>query len=295
MEGKILNLRIATRKSKLALVQTEWVINTVMEKYNVCCKKLSIETEGDKKLDVAIDKIEGKGIFVKDIEMALIEGRADAAVHSMKDVPYDINEAFEIAAIPIREDARDSFISMKGISFFELKKGAKIGTSSKRRSAQVKLLRPDIVTVPIRGNVQTRIDKIEREGLDGIILAAAGLKRLDMGDIITDYFDLHEFIPAVGQGALGVEVVSKSQHAEIFRGLDSRNIRICVEAERSFMRRLDGGCHSSLGAYAELEGGLMHMVGIFDVGGRLVKKDIVGPSERYLELGKDLAEKILEG
>ena len=295
MEGKILNLRIATRKSKLALVQTEWVMNKVMEKYNICSEKLFIETEGDRKLEIALDKIGGKGIFVKDIEMALIEEKADAAVHSMKDVPYEINKAFEIAAIPVREDVRDAFISMKGISFFELRKGAKIGTSSNRRSAQVKLLRPDIVTVSIRGNVQTRIDKIEREDLDGIILATAGLKRLNMSSIITDYFDPHEFIPAVGQGALGIEVVSNSEHAEIFRGLDLRNIRICVEAERSFMRRLDGGCHSSLGAYAQLDGEQMHIIGIFDVGGRLVKKDIMGPSERYLELGKDLAERILEG
>jgi len=295
MEGKILNLRIATRKSKLALVQADWVMNKVMENHDICCEKLFVETEGDKRLDIALDKIGGKGIFVKDIELALIEGRADAAVHSMKDVPYEINEAFEIAAIPTREDVRDAFISMQGISFYELKKGAKIGTSSNRRSSQVKLLRPDIVTVPIRGNVQTRIDKIEREDLDGIILASAGLKRLNMGNIITDYFDPHEFIPAVGQGALGVEVLSSSPHAEIFRGLDSHYIRICVEAERSFMRRLDGGCHSSLGAFAELQGELMHIVGIFDVGGRLVKKDIIGPSERYLELGKELAEKILLG
>ncbi|WP_435787759.1 hydroxymethylbilane synthase [Clostridium sp.] len=290
-----MNLKIATRKSKLALIQADWVMNKVMEKHGVCSEKLLIKTEGDKRLDVSLDKIGGKGIFVKDIEMAIADGRADAAVHSMKDVPYEINEAFEIAAIPTREDARDAFISMNGISFFELRKGAKIGTSSNRRSALVKLLRPDIVTVSIRGNVQTRISKIESEDLDGIILASAGLKRLDMESIITDYFDPHEFIPAVGQGALGIEVLSKGQHAEIFRSLNDRDIRICVEAERSFMRRLDGGCHSSLGAYAELEGDLMHIVGIFSVGGRLVKKDIMGPSERYLELGRDLAERVLLG
>lgn len=290
-----MNLKIATRKSKLALVQADWVMNKVMENHGVCCEKLLIKTEGDKRLDVSLDKIGGKGIFVKDIEMAIADGRADAAVHSMKDVPHEINNAFEIAAIPTREDARDAFISMNGISFLELRKGAKIGTSSNRRSALVKLLRPDIVTVSIRGNVQTRISKIESENLDGIILASAGLKRLDMESIITDYFDPHEFIPAVGQGALGIEVLSSGQHAEIFRSLDDRDIRICVEAERSFMRRLDGGCHSSLGAYAELEGNLMHIVGIFNVGGRLVKKDIMGPSERYLELGKDLAERVLLG
>lgn len=293
MEGKILNLKIATRKSKLALFQAEWIMNLVMEKYNICSEKLIVETEGDKRFDIALNDIGGKGIFVKDIELSLLQGRADAAVHSMKDVPYEINEAFEIAATPTREDVRDVFISTKGISFYELKRGAKIGTSSNGRSAQIKLLRPDVVTVPIRGDVLSRIDKIDREGLDGIILASAGLKRLNIENVITNYFDPHVVVPAVGQGALCVEVVTNSPHAEIFRGLDDRAVRICVEAERNFMRRLEGGCDSSIAAYAELQGDIMHIVGVFGLGGRLVKKDIMGPSERYLELGKELAEKIL--
>lgn len=293
MEGKILNLKIATRRSKLALVQTEKVMGLIKKVYNIESEKYLVETEGDRKLDVSLDKIGGKGLFVKDIEIALMEGRADAAVHSMKDVPFELNDIFEIAAIPEREDVRDALVSMNGVKFSELPKGARIGTSSIRRSAQLKLLRPDIEIVPIRGNVQTRIDKIEKENLDGIILAAAGLKRLDMELIITDYFNPQDFLPAVGQGAIGIEIVSKSQNADLFRKLDNKEVRMCIDAERSFMRTLNGGCHTSIGAYAVLEGNMMHIIGIFAVGNKIVKKDISGNKEDYIELGRKLAGKIL--
>ena len=290
----ILSLKISTRRSKLALVQADAVISMVKEKFGVTCEKLLIETEGDRKLDVALDKIGGKGLFVKDIEISLLEGKSQAAVHSLKDVPYELGEDFEIAAMPVREDVRDAFISMGGVNFVDLPKGAKIGTSSIRRIAQVKLLRPDIEAVPIRGNVQTRISKIETEGLDGIILAAAGLKRLDLEHIITDYFDPYEFLPAIGQGALGIEIIKNSDSAYIFKGLDNEAVRLCVEAERSFMRQLNGGCHSSIGAYATLQGELLNMVGIFEVDGKLIKKDITGDKWDYINLGKKLAEKIIQ-
>lgn len=288
-----MSFKIATRKSKLALVQTEAVIDMVKDKYGLECEKLLVQTEGDRILDVALNKFGGKGLFVKEIEMALLEKRADAAVHSMKDVPFDISSIFEIAAMPVREDVRDAFVSMKGISFSELPKGARIGTSSVRRDAQLKAMRPDIEIVPIRGNVQTRIQKIEKENLDGIILAAAGLKRLDMESIITNYFDPYEFLPAVGQGALGIEIVSDSEHGRVFRGLDNMVVRMCVEAERSFMKRLNGGCHTSIGAYAVMEGNNMYIAGMFQIGDKLVKKDIEGNPEDYIKLGEALAEKII--
>jgi hydroxymethylbilane synthase len=290
-----LNIKIATRRSKLAQIQADTVISMIKESQGIECEKLLIETEGDRKLDVSLDKIGGKGLFVKDIELALIEKRAQAAVHSMKDVPYEIGAIFELAAMPVREDVRDAFISAEGLGFKELPKGARIGTSSNRRSAQLKLLRPDIETVPIRGNVQTRIDKMGREGLDGIILAAAGLKRLGFEHMVKEYFEPSEFVPAVGQGALGIEILAESETAPVFRALDNREVRICVECERSFMRRLNGGCHTSLGAYAFIEGELIHALGIFSVGGRLVKKDITGSKWDYLRLGKELADKILKG
>lgn len=293
LEGIILDIKIATRKSKLAQVQTDVVCSLLENKYGIKCDKILMDTMGDKILDVSLDKIGGKGLFVKDIENAILDGRADAAVHSMKDVPYELPEGFELAAMPVREDVRDVFVSMNGCDFYSLPKGSKVGTSSIRRSRQLKLLRPDIEIVPIRGNVQTRIDKIEKENLGGIILAAAGLKRLDMECIITNYFSPLEFIPAVGQGALGIEILEGSKHSEVIKGIDDNDARTCVEAERSFMRRLNGGCHTMIGCYAFLEGSTMHMTGIFEVAGRIIKKDISGNRENNTGLGIELAEKII--
>lgn len=288
-----MKLKIATRRSKLAQVQTETVMNMVKEKFGIECEKLLIDTTGDKRLDISLSKIGGKGLFIKEIEIALLEEQADAAVHSMKDVPFEVPEAFEIAAVPVREDVRDAFVSMNGVHFTELREGARVGTSSNRRAAQVKLLRPDLEIVPIRGNVQTRIDKIERENLDGIILAAAGLKRLDMENIITDYFAVEEIIPAIGQGALGIEVKKYGNNTEPFKKLDEEEARICVAAERSFMRALNGDCHATIGAYAELQGDLINIMGIFQVGNKLIKKDIDGKKENFKELGENLARKII--
>lgn len=288
-----MTLKIATRRSKLAQVQADTVIGMLKEQCNTEAEKLLIETTGDLRLDISLNKIGGKGLFVKEIEMALFDEEAHAAVHSMKDVPFEIPEVFEIIAIPEREDVRDAFVSISGVHFGELRKGARVGTSSNRRADQLKLLRPDLEIVPIRGNVQTRIDKIERENLDGIILASAGLKRLGMENIITDYFAVEDMIPAVGQGALGIEVKKNSPSGQLFKKLDCAEARICVEAERSFMRELKGDCHSTIGAYAQLEGNMINIMGIFQVGDKLVKKNISGKKEDYLELGKSLAKKIL--
>lgn len=290
-----MNIRIGTRKSKLAQTQTDYVIDRLKEKYAFDFEKVLIQTEGDSRLDVTLDKIGGKGLFIKEIEFALLHGDIEGAVHSMKDVPYEVGDSFKIAAMPIREDVRDAFVSMNGVPFEALPKGAKVGTSSIRRSAQLKLMRPDLNIVPIRGNVETRIAKIQKENLDGIILAAAGLKRLSMEEIITNYFDPFEFLPAVGQGALGVEILKESEYREVFESLDNKEVRLCVEAERSFMRRLNGGCHSLIGAYGVLQGEDLYMVGTFQVGDQIVKKDILGKKEEHLRLGHLLAEKILKG
>ena len=161
-----MSIVIATRKSKLAQVQTEIVMKILSDKLNLDSEKLLIVTEGDKRLDVALDKIGGKGLFVKDIERALLEGRAHCAVHSMKDVPYQLEDSFSLISMPDRDDIRDVFVSSNGVHFDELRKGAKIGTSSIRREAQIKLLRPDLEIVPIRGNVQTRLKKMKEEGMD---------------------------------------------------------------------------------------------------------------------------------
>ncbi|KHD34988.1 porphobilinogen deaminase [Clostridium acetobutylicum] len=289
-----MKLTIATRKSKLAQVQTELIINVLKDKYGISSEKLLMETLGDKILDKSLADIGGKGLFIKDIERILLEDKADAAVHSMKDVPFEVPDMFEIAAVTLRVDVRDVFVSRDGTHFKDLKNGAVIGTSSNRRAAQLKMLRDDIKVVPIRGNVQTRIRKMGEEKLDGIILAAAGLKRLNMENIITDYFSVEEMIPAVGQGALGVEIKKENKNRDLFRKLDNKNSRMCVEAERSFMRTLNGDCHSTIGAYAEIVNGQMNVLGFYEIGGRRVKKDVSGNIEDYMSLGKTLAEKILE-
>lgn len=287
---------IATRKSKLAQVQTERVMELIKETSNINSKKLLVVTEGDKRLDVTLDKIGGKGLFVKEIEYALLNGEAHAAVHSMKDVPFELPEGFELIAIPEREDIRDVFVSRNNIHFEELKEGAIIGTSSIRRAAMLKEIRKDIKIVPIRGNVQTRLEKMKNENMDGIILAAAGLKRLNMENIITDYFDPKEFLPAIGQGALGIEALINGEYNSYLRKLDNKDVRISVEAERSFMRKLNGGCHSVIGVYSEVKNNDLYMIGTFDVGGgRIVKKDILGNIEENIELGIKLANKIMKG
>lgn len=288
-----MKLNIASRKSALAQVQTDKVIELIGKKHGISCDKLLIETKGDKILDVALEKIGGKGLFVKEIEMAMQEGSAHAAVHSMKDVPYEMPEGFEIAAVLLREDVRDVFVSLKGISFYELPKGAKVGTSSNRRKENIRHLRSDVEVVPMRGNVQTRIKKIETEGLDGIILAAAGLKRLGLAHLITDYFEPEDFVPAIGQGALGVEALSGSPHIELFRTLDDLDNRLCVEAERSFMKALNGDCHTAIGAYGWLEQETMHITGVYAVDGCYKRLKISGPKQDAISLGQQLACEIL--
>ncbi|MBS5937265.1 hydroxymethylbilane synthase [Clostridium sartagoforme] len=287
---------IATRKSKLAQIQADKVIDLIKEKSNINSKKLLVVTEGDKRLDVSLDKIGGKGLFVKEIEYALLNKEAHAAVHSMKDVPFILPEGFEIVAIPEREDIRDAFISKDNIPFEELKSGAVIGTSSIRRAAMLKSIRSDLNIVPIRGNVQTRLEKMKNENMDGIILAAAGLKRLGLENIISDYFDPKIFLPAIGQGALGIEALKDGEYNSYLKKLDNKEVRMAVEAERSFMKELNGGCHSVIGIYSEIKNNDLYLLGTFDVGnGTIVKKDIVGDISNYRELGISLAEKIMKG
>lgn len=289
-----MELILATRKSMLAQTQTDTVMKLLKEKVNVNSKKLLVVTEGDKRLDVTLDKIGGKGLFTKDIEIALLERRAHAAVHSMKDVPYEMGEDFELIAMPEREDVRDVLVCSSGLKLDQLPNGAIIGTSSIRRAAQIKSIRNDLNIVPIRGNVGTRLEKMKNEGMDGIILAAAGLKRLGMEDIITEYLNPEIFVPAVSQGALGIECLKNGEYNKYFRELDNKDVRVTVEAERSFMRELNGGCHSLIGAYATLDGNDIYIIGTYEVNGTIVKKDILGKKEDNIELGRKLAQKILK-
>lgn len=289
-----MELILATRKSALAQTQTETVIKLLKDKINVDSKKLLIVTEGDKRLDVTLDKIGGKGLFTKDIEISLLDGRAHAAVHSMKDVPYEMGKEFQLIAMPEREDVRDVLVSLDNRPFSELKSGAIIGTSSIRRAEQLKALRSDLNIVPIRGNVGTRLEKMKQQGMDGIILAAAGLKRLNMEHIISDYLNPEVFVPAVSQGALGIETLKNSEYNEYFKALDNSEVRLTVEAERSFMRELNGGCHSLIGAYAQVKGSDLYIIGTYEVNAKIVKKDVLGNKEDNIQLGSQLAQKILK-
>lgn len=290
-----MELILATRKSALAQTQTQRVMKLLKEKSGVDSKKFLVVTEGDKRLDVSLNKIGGKGLFTKEIEIALLENKAHAAIHSMKDVPYEMGKHFELIAMPEREDVRDVLVCRNGLRLEELKKGAIIGTSSIRRAAQIKNIRNDINIVPIRGNVGTRLEKMKNENMDGIILAAAGLKRLGMEDIITEYLNPEIFVPAVSQGALGIECLKNGKYNDYFKSLDNKDVRVTVEAERSFMRELNGGCHSLIGAYATIEGNDLYIIGTYEVNGVIVKKDILGNKEDNIELGKKLAQKILMG
>ena len=290
-----MELILATRKSALAQTQTQRVMKLLKEKSGVDSKKFLVVTEGDKRLDVSLNKIGGKGLFTKEIEIALLENKAHAAIHSMKDVPYEMGKHFELIAMPEREDVRDVLVCRNGLRLEELKKGAIIGTSSIRRAAQIKNIRNDSNIVPIRGNVGTRLEKMKNENMDGIILAAAGLKRLGMEDIITEYLNPEIFVPAVSQGALGIECLKNGEYNDYFKSLDNKDVRVTVEAERSFMRELNGGCHSLIGAYATLEGNDLYIIGTYEVNGVIVKKDILGNKEDNIELGKKLAQKILMG
>ena len=290
-----MELILATRKSALAQTQTQRVMKLLKEKSGVDSKKFLVVTEGDKRLDVSLNKIGGKGLFTKEIGIALLENKAHAAIHSMKDVPYEMGKHFELIAMPEREDVRDVLVCRNGLRLEELKKGAIIGTSSIRRAAQIKNIRNDINIVPIRGNVGTRLEKMKNENMDGIILAAAGLKRLGMEDIITEYLNPEIFVPAVSQGALGIECLKNGEYNDYFKSLDNKDVRVTVEAERSFMRELNGGCHSLIGAYATIEGNDLYIIGTYEVNGVIVKKDILGNKEDNIELGKKLAQKILMG
>ena len=283
---------IATRKSKLAQVQAERVME-LLKTREVDSEKLLVVTEGDRRLDVTLDKIGGKGLFVKEIEQKMLDGKADIAVHSMKDVPHELPKGFELVSVPEREDVRDVFISRDGTHFNELKEGATIGTSSLRRVCMLKELRPDLNIVPIRGNVQTRLRKMEEENMDGIILAAAGLKRLNMEHIITDYFDPKIFIPAVGQGALGIECLENFKYKYVLEELNNDIVKCEVLGERSFMRALNGDCHSMIGVYSETKGDDLYMIGTFLVDGKVVKAEVSGNRFESEELGKKLADKIL--
>lgn len=256
-------INIGTRGSALAMRQAEIVIQKIQENNQIECRMKIITTKGDRILDQTLDKIGGKGLFVKEIEQALLTGEIDIAVHSMKDMPAEMPEELEIGAVLEREDPRDSFISKKGISFWDLPLGAKVGTGSLRRKMQLLRLRPDLNVIPIRGNINTRIRKIE-EGLDGVVLAVAGLKRCAMEKKISTYFQPDEMLPAACQGILALQIrKSDKRIQELCFKLNHKESEQCARTERAFLNRIGADCHAPVGAYALLQGENIWIRGLY--------------------------------
>jgi hydroxymethylbilane synthase len=257
---------------------------------------VTIKTKGDKILDVPLAKVGGKGLFVKEIEQALLDHRIDIAVHSMKDMPAEIPDGLCIGAIPQREVATDVLISKKDLKFADLPAGAVIGTSSLRRAAQLRHARPDIEIVPLRGNLDTRLKKLATENLDAIVLAAAGIKRLGLEHRITEYLDSEIMLPAVGQGALCIEMRQPDPVIEpMVKPLDDPQTRAIVLGERAFLSRLGGSCQVPIAGHGEIKNNNFQLTGLVaDIdGSRILKSDLSGPMDSSESIGINLAEALI--
>lgn len=289
---------VGSRKSQLALTQTNWVINEIRQlqlPYNFEVKEIT--TKGDRILDVTLSKVGGKGLFVKEIEIAMLNGEIDMAVHSMKDMPSELPEGLVIASVPKRVDHRDAFISKKYDSLMSMPSGAVVGTSSLRRSAQILAKRPDLEIKWIRGNIETRLRKLEEGQYDAIILAAAGLKRMGWSrDYVTEYLSIDDCLPAVGQGALAIQC--REEDKELLQLLsrinDDATMRT-VMAERSFLHRLEGGCQIPIAAYAEIaSGGRIRLTGLVaEPDGTVIIRDSMEGTDPK-KLGKQLADELMK-
>jgi hydroxymethylbilane synthase len=290
-------IRIGTRASALALWQAEWVKSELEKKYPGTTVTLTkIKTTGDKILDVPLAKVGGKGLFVKEIEEAMLENEIDIAVHSMKDVPTFFPDGLHLSCITKREDARDALLTRNNVKFKDLPKGANVGTSSLRRQAQLMSVRPDFVIHQLRGNVDTRLRKLKEGQYDAIILAAAGVKRLGLAENVSEYIDPEISLPAIGQGALGIECrVDDRELNDMIAFFNHADTRTCVTGERALLRRLEGGCQVPIACYGEMKNGKLHLVGLVGSvdGKRIIKDAIDGAPEKAEKLGVTLAEKLL--
>jgi len=291
------SLIIGSRASKLALTQANLVKDLLKKKYpdlNIEIK--TIKTTGDKILDVSLDKIGDKGLFTKEIEEALLAGDIDVAVHSMKDLPVEITAGLKIAAVTLREDPRDILVSPKGYDLKSLPKKSKVGTSSLRRRAQLLELRPDLQVADLRGNLDTRIRKLNEGLYDAIVLAYAGVKRLGL-KLSMSVIPLEEVLPQAAQGALGIEIrQAREDIEEIIKILDDAPTHLCIDAERAVLSGLDGGCHAPIGVHAQIEGDkIMINAGVFALDGQVaVKNKISGAKQEAESLGLTLANNLLK-
>ncbi|MDD1609179.1 MAG: hydroxymethylbilane synthase [Methylococcaceae bacterium] len=290
-------IRIATRQSPLALWQAEHVAARLEQIFpQVKTELVKMVTRGDKILDAPLAKIGGKGLFVKELEQGMLEGSADIAVHSMKDVPVEFPEGLHLAAILTREDPSDAFVSNQYASFADLPANARIGTSSLRRQCQIKERYPNAEIISLRGNVNTRLAKLDAGDYDAIILASAGLKRLGMANRITQCLDTAVSLPACGQGAIGIECrVDDVEINELLTALHDNNTGLCVSAERAMNARLNGGCQVPIAGFAELQNNQLFMRGLVGSpdGSVLYRSERSGALDQAETLGQLIAEDLL--
>lgn len=291
-------IRLGTRGSQLALWQANHIKKILEDTHHIEVELVKIKTQGDKILDVALAKVGGKGLFVKELEEALLRKEIDFAVHSMKDVPVELPEGLHITAITKREDPRDAFVSKKFSCLENLPKGSKVGTSSLRRQCQLLNIRPDLKVEVLRGNVETRIRKMTEDIYDAVILAYAGLKRLGLTEFVKEIISETVSIPAIGQGALGIECrVDDKDTNNLLSVLNDEDTNYCVTAERSFLKLLQGGCQVPIGGYAKINPdnrlSLIGLVGSLD-GKTIIKEIVSGEKSDAAFLGEALANVILE-
>ncbi|MFP4571594.1 MAG: hydroxymethylbilane synthase [Desulfobacterales bacterium] len=291
-------IRIGTRGSKLALWQAGWVRDRIVANHPDTDVELEvIKTSGDKILDMPLARVGGKGLFVKEIEEALLDGRVHMAVHSMKDMPGMTPEGLCIAAVPERETPWDVLIARDVLSLDRLPRGAKVGTSSLRRASQLLNFRPDLQILPLRGNIDTRIKKLFSENLDAVILAAAGVKRLGYMEYVTASIDPEVILPAVGQGALCIEARTDDDFVHgLLKEIHHQETACTVFAERAFLQRLEGGCQVPIAAFARLKGDSLELDGMVAEtdGSVMIRQQISGPANKPEALGTDLAERLIK-
>ncbi len=292
-----MRIRIGTRGSKLALAQSAWVKERIEARHpGVQVELVRIRTTGDKILDVPLSRIGGKGLFVKEIEEALFRKDVDLAVHSMKDVPGELPAGLTLSGIPNRENPRDALISQGNLALEDLPESARVGSSSLRRKAQLLCVRPDLEVVPLRGNVDTRLGKLAAGEIHALVLATAGLTRLGLAGRISHVLSEEDMLPAIGQGALGLEIREDDDSIRDVLGfLNHRETEIAVSSERAFLKELEGGCQVPMAALGSLENGILHLEGMVAEldGSRFIREEMSGPADKPEELGRTLARRLL--
>jgi hydroxymethylbilane synthase len=291
-------IKIATRKSPLALWQAEFV-KQQLEKHhnNISVELVKMSTRGDEILGTSLSKIGGKGLFIKELELGMLEGEADIAVHSMKDVPYQLPDEFELGAILQREDPSDAFVSNHYTSLETLPLGARVGTCSNRRIVQLKSLRPDLQILDLRGNVNTRLQKLDDAEFDAIILATAGLIRLGFEERITQKLSMYQSLPAVGQGAVGIEIRKDDEHIkQLITPLIDTETSLRLTAERAMNAKLEGSCSAPIAGFATISGDTMNITGLVgNIATNLIlSSSVSGNKNNPQQLGEELAQHLID-